>query len=690
MNITFTIPECTIQQNYQYMDDLLQEEKLFPVLSIGQDSYIKDASADYIPEQELVYNLQIGRYCSLASGITFIMDRIHDYKRPCQGRISNSSYCRPEQIKRKGQIVIMNDCWIGENATILSGVIIGNGSVVEAGAVVTEDVPPYAIAAGNPAQIIGYRFEPAQIEALNLIRWWNWPASKIQENAADLYGDIDLFIQKHIRTAKEDTAAISPIQIDPIEKSNQGESRTLLYIPDFEQDYPTYPKVIEAFVQSYSDTNHELLLYIQEDDLLENKLSLLNTIFAKYEEANCYINLYIGNISDMRSLFCQMDAYITNRSKDNVYHMDLADLFGLPVISSVDIPVFERNHNIRHMVSVTKDTAASSENKSDNSTLLPLMRAVSTLNNTQEQLQATISQLSVNQLALDRSIDNLKYEFLSIDKKPFYPIIESPEKTVWLIINEGKSICRFGDGEFAIMSGINRQKFQDTSPLLASRLKEILHSDKENILVAIANIYGDLSHYSEDGKYNIRIYLTEDVRKQHYALLEENRVYYDAHISRPYAHYADNHTNAPRERFTQLKKIWENRKLLIIEGEKSRLGVGNDLFANALDIIRILGPAEQAFDRYDDILKEALKQDKDRLVLIALGPTATVLAYDLACAGFQALDIGHIDMEYEWMLAGTGKKTAVKHKYNNEFPDGDKVEEIDDPVYEAQIIAKIL
>ncbi|MCM1157833.1 MAG: GT-D fold domain-containing glycosyltransferase [Bacteroidales bacterium] len=688
MNINFNIPECTIQHDYQYTNDILQEGKLFPVLSIGCDSYIGDACTDYIPDRDLVYNLQIGRYSSLSGGINFIIDMNHDYKRACQGRISNSAYCRPEQIKRKGQIIIMNDCWIGKNAAILSGVTIGNGAIVAAGAVVTKDIPPYAIAAGNPAQIIGYRFEPAQIEALNLIRWWNWPTEKIQKNSADLYGDIDWFIQKHIHSAKEDLAAISPVPINPIEKTNQGESKTLFYIPDFEQDYPTYPKVIEAFARSYSDTNCELLLYICEDDSLDDKLSALNAVFARYEEVNCYINLHIGNIDDLRRLFCQVDAYITNRSKDNVYHMDLADLFGIPVISSVDIPVFERNQNIRHMISVKQNTAPIPESKPDNSNLRTLIQTIRTLSDTQEQIQATISQLSVNQLALDRSIDNLKWEFLSTDSKPFYPVIESPEKTVQLIIDEGKSICRFGDGEFAIMSGINRQKFQDTNPVLAARLREILHSDRENILIAIANIYGDLSHYSEDGKYNIRIYLTEAVRKQHYALLEENRVYYDAHMSRPYALYADNHTDAPRVRFNQLKKIWESRKLLIIEGEKTRMGIGNDLFANASDIIRILGPAEQAFNRYDDILEEALKQDKDRLVLIALGATATVLAYDLACAGFQALDIGHIDLEYEWMLAGTGKKTAVAHKYNNEFPSGDNVEELNDPLYEKQIIAR--
>ena len=73
-----------------------------------------------------------------------------------------------------------------------------------------------------------------------------------------------------------------------------------------------------------------------------------------------------------------------------------------------------------------------------------------------------------------------------------------------------------------------------------------------------------------------------------------------------------------------------------------------------------------------------------------MGPAATVLAYDLACAGYQALDIGHVDMEYEWMLAGKGGRTAVPYKYNNELKGGDIVEEIKDEKYEMQIVDRFL
>ena len=169
-----------------------------------------------------------------------------------------------------------------------------------------------------------------------------------------------------------------------------------------------------------------------------------------------------------------------------------------------------------------------------------------------------------------------------------------------------------------------------------------------------------------------------------------NRIYADAYITRPYAIYADNNTDAPKKRFDELKKIWNGKKLLIIEGEKTRMGVGNDLFDNAEGIKRILCPAECAFDRYADILSFALKQDKDCLVLIALGPTASVLAYDMAKAGFWALDIGHIDIEYEWMLAGKGGRVDIPNKYVNEVEGGERVEEYVNEEYEKQIIGSFL
>lgn len=122
----------------------------------------------------------------------------------------------------------------------------------------------------------------------------------------------------------------------------------------------------------------------------------------------------------------------------------------------------------------------------------------------------------------------------------------------------------------------------------------------------------------------------------------------------------------------------------------SRLGVGNDLFDNAAKIGRIEAPATNSFDRYADILKAALKYaEKDILYLVALGPSASLLVYDLYKAGYQAVDIGHVDLEYEWFQNGSGGRSEVKTKYNNEYSGGSRVEDIHDAIYESQILEKI-
>ena len=696
MGANFNIPEYSITEDTQYMSVLSDNNntngRRFPVLTIGKDSYIGNANADIVIDNYILSNLHIGRYTAIASNVNFIIDLNHDYRRISQGRISGIPYIRPELTKRKGELIIMNDCWIGNNVTILSGVTVGNGAVIAAGSCVSKNIPPYAVVAGNPATIIGYRFSEEQINALNLIRWWNWSSSKILKHSSELQGDIDQFISNNLKNAKDELSAIVPVNIKPIHKTNSGDEKILLYCPDFEQECPTYPGVIDSFVKAYSDTNYELLLYIKEDELLDEKISILNKIFSKYEDVNCYINLYVGNITDERGLFGQVDAYITNRSIDNVYHIDLANLFDIPVISAFNLPIFPEEKITQHIVRHNNSSLSG-----DNNHITKLIQSVKTLTDVQNNMQNTITQITNNQYAIDCSIDNLRYElyanmFLN-DEKPIYPKFEDIDTTINQIIFQGKSLCRFGDAEFAIICGYNRQKYQEYTPELSKRLTEVLQSNNDNVIIGIANIYGDLSQYNIDGKYNIRMYLTNDIRKKHYSLLDMDRTYCDAHITRPYAIYADNNTDAPLIRFGKLKKLWEQRRLLIIEGEKTRMGVGNDLFNNSEDIIRIIGPAENAYNCYNKLLTAALIQlekDNDRLILIAMGPTATVLAYDLACAGFQALDIGHIDLEYEWMLAGTGGKTLIKGKYNNEVAGGDIVEYIPDSNYEKQIVARLI
>ena len=105
---------------------------------------------------------------------------------------------------------------------------------------------------------------------------------------------------------------------------------------------------------------------------------------------------------------------------------------------------------------------------------------------------------------------------------------------------------------------------------------------------------------------------------------------------------------------------------------------------------RIIAPAKNAFERYREIYAEAARQPKDSLVLIALGPTAKLLTVDLTQDGFQVLDVGHMDIEYEWYLQKSTKKIPIQGKYVNEVKKGRNVsDDIDLTQYNKEIIVRI-
>lgn len=303
-------------------------------------------------------------------------------------------------------------------------------------------------------------------------------------------------------------------------------------------------------------------------------------------------------------------------------------------------------------------------------------------------------ELATAVLTINNGLDNIQYEMMDPKSKKreiYYPKFYPIEDTVEEIVCNRRSMARFGDGEFAIMSNVLRQKFQRLDDKLATRLTEVIKVNEEGFLVGIADNYGNLDVYNKGGKQGIRIYMTDEVRRAHERFLEKERTYHNAYISRPYALFADNNTDAPRNRFDNLKRIWNQRDVIFVEGALTRLGVGNDLFDNAKSIRRIIAPPTNSFDKYDEILRASLDfAEEDILFLIALGPSAGVLAYDLYKAGYQALDVGHIDLEYEWFLGGRGCRCEVKNKYNNEFPHGDEVEPIDDEEYFRQIIYTVV
>lgn len=100
-------------------------------------------------------------------------------------------------VSKRKRITIGNDVWLGVNVIITNGANIGNGVIAGAGAVITRDVPDYAIVVGAPARVYRYRYTPEQIQALNTIAWWNWSDDEIRERYDDFYLSIEAFIEKY-------------------------------------------------------------------------------------------------------------------------------------------------------------------------------------------------------------------------------------------------------------------------------------------------------------------------------------------------------------------------------------------------------------------------------------------------------------------------------------------------------------
>ena len=187
-------------KNVSFNSNIGQNSKLFPPYQVVNTT-INDYS--YISKNSLIFDAEIGKFCSIGSNFTAGLG-LH----PINGistapmfysstNLSNGvTLCENTKFQEKKPIKIGNDVFIGVNVTVLDGISIGNGAVIGAGAVVTKDIPPYAVAVGNPIRILKYRFSEEIIKELNQMEWWNWKDEDLKKVEENFY-DIELFIQKY-------------------------------------------------------------------------------------------------------------------------------------------------------------------------------------------------------------------------------------------------------------------------------------------------------------------------------------------------------------------------------------------------------------------------------------------------------------------------------------------------------------
>lgn len=297
-----------------------------------------------------------------------------------------------------------------------------------------------------------------------------------------------------------------------------------------------------------------------------------------------------------------------------------------------------------------------------------------------EKLEEAICLLS--EIGVDRFRQVFKQEEL------FDISVMSIDETLDELMKTEKSLIRFGDGEFNIMNGYSIA-FQEYNEELARGMKEILlTANQEEMLLCMPEVFKAFKgEFPLD--YNSEIFWKKELDRyadffQEYC---QSKTYGSAFISRPYI-YSKDKTRA-FDQFEKMKQLFEGKDLLIVEGATSRSGVGNDLFDKANSIKRIICPSHNAFSKIQEIKENILEHSEGRLILLMLGPTAKVLAYQLTQQGYRTLDLGHIDSEYEWMQMKAETRVQLKHKHTAEFNFDQDIEFIDDEGYNRQIVTDL-
>ncbi len=181
---------------------VLDKSTLGKFCPVGKDSYVFNTQIGdftYLSKNVTVMNCVIGKFCSIAQGVCIGLGDHPSSKfvSTHPAFFSNLKQCgysftEESHFKEMGTNTIGNDVWIGVNAIILNNITVGTGAIIGAGAVVTKDVPDYAIAVGCPAKVIKYRFNESQIEMLLKSKWWDRDHKWIEDNYKKFL-DIDDF-----------------------------------------------------------------------------------------------------------------------------------------------------------------------------------------------------------------------------------------------------------------------------------------------------------------------------------------------------------------------------------------------------------------------------------------------------------------------------------------------------------------
>ncbi|MEH7419165.1 GT-D fold domain-containing glycosyltransferase [Neobacillus drentensis] len=269
---------------------------------------------------------------------------------------------------------------------------------------------------------------------------------------------------------------------------------------------------------------------------------------------------------------------------------------------------------------------------------------------------------------------NLVYTFNRLLRHVYPLSILDTSKSINFLLDENCSLARYGDGELNIMMG-GSIHFQEYDAQLSERLTNILvNNDNCSLEIGVPLAINTVEGYRKEAKdfWNMNM----DTGRMHWVrFCGKKRTFLNASLTRCYIDYEEK--SKSKIWFKKLTNLWQGKRILIVEGKHSRLGVDNTLFSNTNSIGRIICPSNNAWSVYNAIKLCVLKNAKDYdLVLVSLGPTATVLADDISREGVRIVDIGHLNLEYNKFIEDGGMDNLHG-----------KI--IDDSIYRSQIVATI-
>lgn len=234
--------------------------------------------------------------------------------------------------------------------------------------------------------------------------------------------------------------------------------------------------------------------------------------------------------------------------------------------------------------------------------------------------------------------------------------VHTIDETIDELLQTEKSMVRFGDGEIVMIKGVDLM-LQKASPEIGEGLARILRYEQDDLMVTIPGIFDTLSDHRKASRQFWRDHLLF-CRKTYEKYCNPDRIYGTTFVSRCYYYPSDRSRCAGW--FAKIKKIWENRDVVIVEGTKTHNGIGTDLLNGAASIERIICPPKDAYGALPQIEEACEQYGTDRLFLLSVGVAAKFLAKDLFRKGYRVLDIGNLDLEYEWFIRQTPDKIPLE------------------------------